>query len=66
MNYLRIIGIGEPAIPLILRELQRESGPWFVALRALTGEDTVGRDCPGDFRKIAFAWLEWGKSRGYI
>jgi hypothetical protein len=66
MNYLRIIRIGEEAIPLILQELQRESAPWFVALRAISEDDSVGRDSPGDFRKMAAAWIQWGKDRGYI
>ena len=28
-NYLKIIALGEPAIPLILEELRREPAPWF-------------------------------------
>jgi len=66
MNYLRIIRIGDKAIPLILQELQREPAPWFVALRAISEEDSVGRDSPGNFRKMAAAWIQWGKDRGYI
>jgi hypothetical protein len=37
--YQRIIGLGLDAVPLILRELQRRSGHWFWALKAITGED---------------------------
>lgn len=66
MNYLRIIRIGNEAIPLILRELQQGPAPWFVALRAISEEDSIGRDSPGDFRKMAAAWIQWGKDRGYI
>lgn len=66
MNYLRIISIGDEAIPLILQELQREPAPWFVALRAISEEDSVGRDSPGNFRKIAASWIQWGKDRAYI
>jgi hypothetical protein len=66
MNYLRIISIGHSAIPLILKELQREPGPWFVALRAISEVDSVGRDSPGDFRKKSVAWIKWGKDNGYI
>ena len=32
MNYLRIISLGIEVVPMILRELQREPAPWFVAL----------------------------------
>src|SRR5438045_993176 len=41
MNYLRIISLGKKAVPLILRDLQREPAPWFLALRAITGEQDV-------------------------
>ena len=66
MNYLRIIRIGDKAIPFILQELQQEPAPWFVALRAISEDDSVGRDSPGNFRKMAAAWIQWGKDRGYI
>ena len=66
MNHLRIIRIGDKAIPLILQELQREPAPWFVALRAISEDDSVGRDSPGNFRKMAAAWIQWGKDHGYI
>jgi hypothetical protein len=66
MNYLRIIRIGDEAIPLILQELQRDPAPWFVALRAISEDDSVGRDSPGNFRKMAAAWIQWGKDHGYI
>jgi hypothetical protein len=66
MNYLRIIGIGAQAIPLILRELQRQPAPWFVALRAITENDNVGRNFPGDFKKKAFEWIQWGKDNGHL
>ncbi|MCI0387582.1 MAG: hypothetical protein MOB07_02260 [Acidobacteria bacterium] len=48
--YQRIIGLGPDAVPLILRELQRRSGHWFWALKAITGEDggATGRHCLGD------------------
>lgn len=35
--YQEIIGLGRVAAPLILREMQRQSGHWFWALRAITG-----------------------------
>ncbi len=66
MNYLRIISLGWKAVPLILRELQREPAPWFLALRAITGEENVGREHPGNFRGMTEAWLAWGRDRGYV
>ena len=62
--YQRIIGLGPSAIPLILRELQRQPGHWHWALQALTGEDPAH---PGDtVTQTAQAWLQWGKERHYI
>ena len=66
MNYLRIIKLGNDALPLILRELQKEAAPWFIALRAISEDDSVGRGSAGDFRKKAADWIQWGIERGYI
>ena len=66
MNYLRIIAMGERALPFIFAELSKRPAPWFVALRAITRNDRVGADYPGDFRKKGMAWLEWGKKNGYL
>src|SRR5438045_2258252 len=37
--YQRIVALGPPAIPLILREMQRRPDHWFMALHLLTGAD---------------------------
>src|SRR5256885_1317850 len=37
--YQRIIGMGWAAVPLLLRELQRQPDHWFWALHAITGEE---------------------------
>jgi len=66
MNYLRIISLGRKAVPLILRDLQREPAPWFLALRAITGEQNVGREYAGNFRRMAESWVAWGREKGYI
>jgi len=66
-HYLRIISMGESALPFILRELEEENpAPWFAALRAITGRDDIGRSTPGQFRQMADEWIEWGKSEGWI
>jgi hypothetical protein len=66
VNYLKVINLGKEVVPLILKELQKEPAPWFVALRVLTEEEKVGRDHPGNFRQIADAWIKWGKDNKYI
>ena len=58
-SYQQIIGMGDMALPLILRELAREPDHWFWALHAITGADPVEPDARGDVRKMAKAWIEW-------
>ncbi|MGH9837721.1 MAG: hypothetical protein ACREEM_02945 [Blastocatellia bacterium] len=62
--YQRIIGLGPAAIPLILRELQRERDHWFWALEAITGEKLTYP--AGDIAQAAEVWLQWGKENRYI
>jgi hypothetical protein len=67
-SYQRIIGMGERAIPLILRELDNhEDDPdhWFWALQAITDNDPVSADHRGDMKAMAQDWLEWGYMAGY-
>jgi len=64
-SYQRIIGLGPAAIPLILRELEREPDHWFWALKAITGEDPVPADSRGKVREMARLWVEWGRQQGY-
>ena len=66
-SYLKIVAIGEPAIPLILRDLEVEPNHWFTALHKIARQ---GPDIPihirGDIRNIANKWIEWGKKKNYI
>jgi hypothetical protein len=64
-DYQRIIGLGEKALPLILRELGQQPDHWFWALKAITGEDPVPPEAQGDMQRMRKAWLEWGESRGF-
>ena len=63
--YQRIIGMGQPVIPLILRELEREPDHWFWALRAITGANPVKPEQQGRLKQMAQAWITWGKEHGY-
>lgn len=36
--YQKIISMGQPVVPLILRDLERKPDHWFWALRAITGD----------------------------
>ena len=64
--YQRIIGLGPKVIPLVLRDLQVNSGHWFWALISLTGENPVKAEDAGRVKKMTQAWLEWGKAKGLI
>jgi hypothetical protein len=63
--YQKIIGMGPEAVPLLLRELEKELDAWFWALRAITEEDPVRPEDRGNGKAMAQAWLEWGRVRGY-
>ncbi|HEX3151244.1 MAG TPA: hypothetical protein VHR66_24415 [Gemmataceae bacterium] len=65
-SYQQIIGIGPPALPFILEELQREPNHWFWALKAITNEDPVPAEALGITRKMADAWIDWGRARGLV
>ena len=62
--YQRIIGLGLPAVPYLLRELEQAPDHWFWALRAITDADPA-RDTD-TFEDARQAWLTWGKEKGYL
>ncbi len=64
--YQKIIALGEPAIPLILRELRDRPGFWFEALKAITRQSPVPPDERTDARQVRERWLNWGKEKRYI
>lgn len=64
--YLQIIGMGEKAVPLLLRELERRPSHWFPALTAITGENPIPEEARGRFKEMKEAWLEWGRKNNYI
>lgn len=64
--YQAIIAMGPGVVPLLLRDLERESSHWFEALQAITGEDPVPNKDYGRIAAMRDAWLGWGRSRGLI
>jgi hypothetical protein len=63
--YLRIIGMGEKAIPLILEELkERPSASWFPALEAISGNNAV--QAAENIDEAVQSWLTWGKQKNYL
>ncbi|MGH9802854.1 MAG: hypothetical protein ACRD82_21010, partial [Blastocatellia bacterium] len=59
--YQKIIGFGQPAVPLILAELQERQDHWLWALHSITGEDPAQPNAT--FHEAVEAWIEWGKQR---
>ena len=65
-SYLKIIEMGQKALPLIVAQIRREADDpdhWFAALEAITGDDPVPEAAYGDTVKMAEAWLTWAKER---
>ena len=65
--YQSIIGMGRPAVPLILRQLKSERDDpdqWFWALNAITGCQPVPEEDLGNFVNMAVHWLNWGRNNG--
>ncbi|MGI8551448.1 MAG: hypothetical protein ACR2PL_11790 [Dehalococcoidia bacterium] len=64
--YEAIVAMAWVAVPLLLRKLETQPGHYFVAMSAITGENPIPPDDAGDIRKMAQAWLEWGRECGYL
>jgi hypothetical protein len=62
--YQAIIGMGMPAVPLILEELQREADQWFWELEAITEDNPVRPEDADNVFQMAKACVEWGRRRG--
>lgn len=60
----RIVGMGRPALPLILEDMSEHGGHWFAALRAISGENPVAPEDQGRVRKMRATWIEWGRRNG--
>ena len=61
-HYLRIIGMGRTAVPLIIQELRENPDHFFVALVSITGEDPVPEADKGNISKMAATWINWAES----
>ncbi len=64
-TFHKILTMGDPAIPFILEDIQKEPiQGWFYALELLSGEDhqTARLSLDG----LVDYWVKWGKEKGYI
>lgn len=64
--YLRVIAMGPAVVPFILEDLERTRSHWFVALRLITGENPIKSEDKGNVRRMAEAWIAWGRERGLV
>lgn len=65
-SYRRIIGMGMPAVPLILERLAERGGQWFVALHSITDANPVPPEDRGHRAKMCEAWVAWARERNII
>lgn len=63
--YQQIIGMGKPAVGLMLQDLKQQPDHWFWALRSITGENPIQPMDRGRLQQMAEAWLVWGRANGY-
>jgi hypothetical protein len=64
--YQTIIGMGEQAIPWILKELRDRPGLWFEALKVIRGLSPVPAEAQSKAREGREAWLQWSREKGLI
>jgi hypothetical protein len=60
-TYLKIIDIGMPVVPFLLKELEQNPDHWFVALQKITRADPIPEEAYGKMEKMSEAWLSWGR-----
>lgn len=64
-DYLTIIGLGPAVVPLLLRDLQQNGRPWFLALRSIT-RHKIGSSLADNVAAHRAAWITWGRERGHL
>lgn len=64
-SYLRIIRMGDEAVPLILEEMRKRPAHWFAALDVLVDKEKPAKDAK-TLTQAAVAWIKWGEDNGYL
>jgi hypothetical protein len=65
-SYQHIIGLGEKALPMILKQIDIEGDDpdhWNWALTAITRVSIVPEEELGNMRAIAARWKQWARTR---
>lgn len=63
--YFQVMGMGRSVVPLLLREVSKGVGTWYVALQSIVGEPAESIEMRGDAAAVREAWLDWGRRNGY-
>ena len=63
-SYLRIVGLGKPVLPLLIKELTDSPDHWFAALEAITGDNPVSSKAT--FDQAVQSWAEWWNQQQQI
>jgi hypothetical protein len=65
-SYQDIISMGEVAVPLLLKELEKNPDHYFCALRTITNVDPVRQSDRGNVYEMAQSWIKWGYKEDYL
>jgi len=65
-SYQKIIGLGEDAIPLLIKELNNQPTFWFWALQAISGINPVPKYERGKISVMVKRWKRWAKENNYV
>lgn len=63
-HYQEIIDLGWDVVPYLLIDLQQNKRFWFPALAAITGVRPFDPSDTNSPRRMAEAWVRWGKLKG--
>jgi hypothetical protein len=64
--HFKIMAMGTRALPFVLREAEKMSGHWLVALNAVSPVNPVTSEDEINFQRATDAWIRWGKSQKLI
>jgi len=61
-----IVAMGKRVVPLLIADLEKTGGHWFMALREITGAGPViPKESRGRVKEMAAAWITWAYEQGY-
>jgi hypothetical protein len=65
-SFEAILLMGEPVVPLMIRDLEKNRRYWFGALTYLTGENPITPAEAGKMDRMINSWVKWGKAKGRV